>query len=210
MQLSKKSKEFILNLNTYTTNMLLLPSMIISFIIYYNSVSLVGNSKYSSMYHNFWLICGIYILVVVIMSTIYHYTMYSDISKLLLTKLDLITAPIFGLILVCLVFIYSIFLLNKCFPIDKKYPVLFILSILYLLIGITVYAVKKYYYYGWSKKTFLKKIVYLELHTMFHYITYTGVLLMFILFLYEYEMIYTSLFNNCDQNVQIEEETKDA
>ena len=198
MQLSKKSKEFIINLNTYTTNLLLLPSMIISFIIYYRSLSIVDDSKYSSLYHNFWLICGIYIFIVVVMSTIYHSTMYSDIGKLMVSKIDLITAPIFGLILLFLVFIYSKFLLNKCLSVDKKYPVLFIVSIFYLLSGISLYAVKKYYYPdGWSQKTQLKKFIYLELHTMFHYITYTGVLLMFILFLYEYEMIYSSIFNKC-------------
>ena len=197
MQLSKKSKEFIINLNTYTTNLLLLPSMIISFIIYYRSLSIVDDSKYSSLYHNFWLICGIYIFIVVVMSTIYHSTMYSDIGKLMVSKIDLITAPIFGLILLFLVFIYSKFLLNKCLSVDKKYPVLFIVSIFYLLLGITLFSVKNYYYNGWNKKTLLKKIVYMELHTMFHYITYTGILLMFILFLYEYEMIYSSIFNKC-------------
>lgn len=197
MQLSKKSKEFIINLNTYATNLLLVPSFIISLIIYYRSRSLVEHSRYSQLYHNFWLICGIYILIVMIMSTIYHSTMYSDIGKSLLTKIDLITAPIFGLIIIFLVIIYSKFLLNKCLSIDKKYPILFLVSILYLFSGMFLYAVKKYYYSGWSQKTLLKKIVYLELHTMFHYITYTGVLLMFILFLYEYEMIYTSIFNKC-------------
>jgi hypothetical protein len=62
---------------------------------------------------------------------------------------------------------------NKCSTIDKKHPVLFIVSILYLLSGMILYAVKKYYYSGWSQKTQTKKFVYLELHTMFHYITYS-------------------------------------
>ena len=198
MQLSKQSKEFIINLNTYATNLLLFTSLIISFIIYYRSLSLVDDSKYSSLYHTFWLVCGIYIFIVMIMSTLYHSTMYSDIGKLMISKIDLITAPIFGLIILYLFVIYSTFLLNKCSTIDKKQPVLFIVSILYLLSGIILFYVKRYYYSDWTHKTQTKKFVYLELHTMFHYITYTGVLLMFILFLFEYDIIYTSLFNNCE------------
>ena len=32
---------------------------------------------------------------------------------------------------------------------------------------------------------------------MFHYITYTGILLLFVVFLYEHRMIRDALFNKC-------------
>ena len=123
--------------------------------------------------------------------------MFSELGKLIYTKIDLITAPIFGVIIFYLIFIYSRFLLDTCYPIEEKYPGLFIVALLYIVSGMTLYAVKRYHYSGWSQKTLHKKLVFLELHTMFHYITYTGILLLFVVFLYEHRMIRDALFNKC-------------
>ena len=187
-----------LNRNVYLTNILLIPSAITSFVIYDDSKKMKGNTLNEEIYTYFWLFLSIYILLVIGASNFHHLFMFSDV-RLRLPKayrLDTITAPIFGLIMSALSLFYGKFLFTKCKDVDNKYPTLYYTAISFMTLGSTVFLLKRLFMKGFREKGLMYKIKYLESHTFFHYISYTGVMMMLFLFMFENELIFKTLFTD--------------
>jgi len=128
--------------------------------------------------------------------------MFSDIREKYprILKIDLITAPIFGLILLGLTILYGRFLLGKCFESENKYPQMYISSVIFMSVGLLIWILKRIFMKGWKERGLLYKIKYLEAHTFFHYISYTGVMMMLFLIMFENKLIYETLFTDlCDK-----------
>ena len=191
-----------LNKNVYFTNLLLLPALVLTSIIYYETTHWKYDNIQQQMYSYLWLFFTGYIGLVIIASTLYHVFMFSELREIYprILKLDLLTAPIFALIMILLVFIYGKFLVTKCEDTDEKYPILFSVSSLYLFIGVLVWILKRIFMKGYRKKGLIYKIKYLEAHTFFHYIAYTGVTMMLFLYLIENKLIYKTIFLKMCEN----------
>lgn len=187
-----------LNRNVYLTNILLLPSAITSFAIYEDSRKMSHNTIEETLYTYFWLFLSLYTILVIGASNIHHMLMFSE-RRLTLPrtyKVDTITAPIFGLIMAGLSILYGKFLYTKCRETDNKYPLMYFSAMIFMVIGTLVFALKRIFMKGFREKGLLYKIKYLESHTFFHYISYTGVMMMLYLFLFENKLIFKTLFTD--------------
>jgi len=187
-----------LNRNVYLTNILLLPSAITSFVIYDDSKKMSKNTIEESLYTYFWLFLSLYTILVIGASNIHHMIMFTE-KRLQLPRtyrVDTITAPIFGLIMVCLSLLYGKFLNMKCSESEKKYPIMYYSSLGFMIVGLLVFILKRIFMKGFRKKGLMYKITYLESHTFFHYISYTGVMMMLYLFMFENELIFKTLFTD--------------
>ena len=176
-----------LNRNVYLTNILLLPSAITSFAIYEDSKKMPQESVEEKLYTYFWLFLSLYIILVIGASNIHHILMFSDTRFRLprTYKVDTITAPIFGLIMAGLSILYGKFLYTKCHEGENKYPLMYFSALIFMIIGTLVFVLKRIFMKGFREKGLLYKIKYLESHTFFHYISYTGVMMMLYLFMFE-------------------------
>jgi hypothetical protein len=191
-----------LNRNVYLTNILLIPSAITSFVIYEDSRKMKGDTIGEEIYTYFWLFLSLYTLLVIGASNFHHLFMFSDV-RLQLPKayrLDTVTAPIFGLIMGALSIFYGKFLFTKCNEIDNKFPILYYTAIAFMIIGSLVFVLKRIFMKGFREKGLMYKIKYLESHTFFHYISYTGVMIMLFLFMFENKLIFKTLFTDYCKN----------
>lgn len=201
MKYSSKKILRYLNKNTYFSNILLLPSLITSLAIYYDSDEMTKKGTYSTgeeLYKYFWLFLALYILIVIIASTIHHAYMYVDwrdkIKRIM--KIDYITAPIFGIIMILLSLFYGKFLFMKCHESDNKYPHMYFASLIFMVAGGLTWVLKRIFMKGYARSNLLNQILYFESHTFFHYIVYTGVMMMLFLFMFENKLIYKTLFTD--------------
>ncbi len=201
--MDRKGKKILsyLNRNTYFTNLLLLPSLVTSFAIFYDSHELTKEGKHSGseeLYKYFWLFLALYIMLVIVASTIHHAYMFEDFRDKYqrIMKLDYITAPIFGILMVVLTLLYGNFLFIKCHESDNKYPHMYIASMLFMVTGGLTWVFKRIFMKGYSRASLLHQIKYFESHTFFHYIVYTGVMMMLFLFMFENRLIYKTLFTD--------------
>jgi hypothetical protein len=187
-----------LNRNVYLTNILLLPSAITSFAIYEDSKKMPQESVEEKLYTYFWLFLSLYIILVIGASNIHHILMFSDTRFRLprTYKVDTITAPIFGLIMAGLSILYGKFLYTKCHEGENKYPLMYFSALIFMIIGTLVFVLKRIFMKGFREKGLLYKIKYLESHTFFHYISYTGVMMMLYLFMFENKLIFKTLFTD--------------
>ena len=69
-------------------------------------------------------------------------------------------------------------------------------ALIFMIIGTLVFVLKRIFMKGFREKGLLYKIKYLESHTFFHYISYTGVMMMLYLFMFENELIFKTLFTD--------------
>ena len=187
-----------LNRNVYLTNILLLPSAITSFAIYEDSKKMENDTVAENIYTYFWLFLSLYTILVIGASNIHHILMFSD-RRFSLPKtynVDTITAPVFGLIMTGLTILYGKFLLIKCHEGENKYPLMYFSAVIFMAVGTLVFILKRIFMKGFREKGLLYKIKYLESHTFFHYISYTGVMMMLFLFMFENKLIFKTLFTD--------------
>jgi len=190
-----------INKNTFYTNILLIP-IIVLFGIITNKLYIFNNiNTDNSAYKLFFLFCFIILFFGTIISTIYHYTMYNNnntLFKIILKNIGLLdrylTAPLIFLIFTILVINYFIYYSKK--DTEKQLEqqkqqniellIIFILGVIYSIIGLIFYIYKSKYKF--LSIDFITNSVNFErindtiLHTIFHFTTYVGLLL--ILFVY--------------------------
>ena len=192
----------LFNSNVYLTNLLLIPSLIFVILIIKNIKKHNDNENssfyYSKWYYGIWIGILILMILLIIFSTIHHIVMFSD--NILLRKIKKIdshfTAPVFGLVLLLLIIYYGQFLKHKKKENNNITFPIFIISISYICIGFIVYVIRKL-----SRNKIIKidrnmyKYIYMISHIFFHYMVYSGVILLFLLYYVENKDIYLTLFN---------------
>ena len=119
-----------------------------------------------------------------------------------------ITAPLTGLIMLLLIISYGIFLNNTTEDMDKTEGMakrttipIYVMGIFYTLIGALVWFIKTLFYP--TTKSILSnkdKAAWTSAHTFFHYTSYTGTLLIILLYYIENKNIYQTLQNITKKN----------
>lgn len=184
----------LLNINVYLTNILLIPSIIFIYLIIQNITYMNDNCyKCKQDYLHLWTFIFIFFIISFIISTIHHIFMFSN--YIILNKIGNIdykfTAPFIAFIILILTIIYSIFIKDTQYTCNKYYTI-FVISIIFNLFGLSIYFLRKCVLP--RKITNQEKILYTLIHTCFHYITYTGILLLIFLHYLNYEYIYKTIY----------------
>ena len=185
----------ILNTNVYLSNILLLPSIIFIFQIIYNINNWnIDLYKCKYCYQAFWIFVLLIFLSAFFISNVYHTSMYTNnnLFKSIGSWDYKLTAPLLTIIVIVLTIIYS---QTNLLLSNSKYKLIFIISIIFNLVGLSIY---------FSRICLLEpyivnkrdNVLYLINHIFFHYITYTGILLIILLFYLDYEYIYKIIYIN--------------
>ncbi len=183
----------ILNTNVYLSNILLLPSIIFIYQIIFNinkwNIDLY-QCKY--FYQGFWIFVLMVFILAFLISCIYHINMYTNnIIFKKIGSLDYkLTAPLLTTIVIILTIIYS---QTNILLTNNKYNLVFIISIIFNLVGLSIYFTRRYLFLP-NITNKRDNILYLINHIFFHYITYTGILLIIVLFYLDYEYIYRTIY----------------
>ena len=190
----------LVNKNVYYTNILLLPSIlfcIISIIDMHQWDIYILKSHNYYIYISIWYLLLIQLIITTFFSTLHHKFYYSKNDKIKkIGKIDyIITAPIMGIVIFILSFLYFIFL-NTIPSNIKNYKDLYLVAMLYIISGSFIFIYKKIFYKGWSKKDIIKRIKYLYSHTFFHYISYTGISLITLIYYLNNNEIFNFYFNS--------------
>lgn len=188
------------NKNLYWTNILLIPSIIIILLIVldiYNWKDIAFQDKSTYLY--IWSGFFVYMIIVFVLSSLYHYTYFID-SHILksIGKLDEYLAPFLFIILLVINIIYASFIRSNCNirNSSKKIDPLYIISSGFSILGSISWITKRILYNGYTKKGLIHKLKWIQTHSFFHYVTYTGVLLFLSLYYIENIQIYKYLFVN--------------
>lgn len=188
------------NKNLYWTNILLIPSIIIILLIVldiYNWKDIAFQDKSTYLY--IWSGFFVYMIMVFILSSVFHYTYFID-SHILksIGKLDVYTAPLLFIILLTINIIYVSFIRSNCNTSrsSKKIDPLYIISSGFSILGSISWITKRILYNGYTKKGLIHKLKWIQTHSFFHYVTYTGILLFLSLYYIENIKIYKYLFVN--------------
>jgi len=193
------------NKNLYWTNILLIPTIIIIFLIVldiYKWKDIAFQDK--SVYLYIWSGFFIYMVITFCLSSLYHYTLFLE-SHILksIGKLDLYTAPFLFIILLVINVIYILFITSNCEThySSKKFDTLYIISSGFSILGTISWITKRILYNGYTKKGLMHKLKWIQTHSFFHYVTYTGIMLFLSLYYVENRHIYKYLFlqkGKCD------------
>ena len=185
----------LLNINVYLSNILLIPSIIFTLFIIYGIDCLNSEIyKCKMCYLVFWIYILVCFLIGIIISTIHHIFMFSNLKNIKnIGKLDpLITAPSIAINIIILTIIYYIYI--KDYNCKAEYKLIFLISIILNISGLSVHFLRTILLP--CKKTLEEQIIYTIFHICFHYITYTGILLLIILYYLNYENIYKTIYIN--------------
>lgn len=185
----------LLNINVYLSNILLIPSIIIIIFIIYGIYNLNSEIyKCKKYYLIFWIYIMSCFIIGTIISTIHHLFMFSKFKNIKnVGKLDfLLTAPIIAINITILTIIFCIYL--QKYNCNSECKLIFLISFILNLTGLSVHFLRKILLP--CKKTLEEQIIYTIFHICFHYITYTGILLLIILHYINYENIYKILYIN--------------
>lgn len=181
----------ILNTNVYLSNILLLPSIILIYQIINNIHNWnIDFYKCKYFYETFWIFVLIIFILAFAVSCIYHINMFTNNERLkIIGSWDYkLTAPLLTIIVIILSILYYQLNYNS-----NEYNLIFIISVIFNLVGLSIY---------FSRMCLLKfyivnkrdNVLYLINHIFFHYITYTGILLIIVLFYIDYENIYNGIY----------------
>ena len=191
----------LVNRNVFLSNFLLLPA------IYYCAmgISNINNWKLEEtrelyIWRGIWISMLVLITLVFIFSMLYHGFMFRKNGRFLklISKIDyLVTAPLMALTSIFLFFNYIIYAYLRggmdCNPFVLSNEV-FGMAALYLVFTFFYYLIKRKIHWGYKHKNILKKVVFLVGHTFFHYIGYTGITLLILVYLLENKNMFNTYF----------------
>jgi hypothetical protein len=185
--------------NTFLTNILLIPTLIILGIINYKIIK-YSDDIFESKYKLFFIVCFGILIIGTVLSSLYHYTMYKTrntfISNILynIGLLDkIVTGPL--LVIICLILVINYFIyFSDTYDNTNDSFVIFIIGFIYFIFGILIYLYKSKF--NIKNMDFINRIASKSLinneilHTFFHYVIYTGFLLILFVYYYNHEHIY--------------------
>ena len=193
----------LLNANVYLTNLLLVPSIILSFIITKRIREWGGNVDQvrAGMYATIWLVITSIFVVTILFSNIHHFFMFTR-NKLLIKIGDIdsrFTAPLLAVLLLVLNIVYIVYLASPCDDphgqLKKMTQPIYIISVVLSVMGVLSYIIRKRLVRkGTASSSQLDKSIYITGHVFFHYTVYTGTMLLLLLFYVENKAIFNSLF----------------
>lgn len=196
----------LLNSNVYLSNFLLIPTIIFNILII-RSIKKWNEKEFpkKKQYLLFWYIVLGVLLVGIFFSNIHHIFMFTE-KKLLIKigKIDsVLSAPLIGVFVIIMNVFYIKYLRSKCAskdPIKKLTSPIYTISLIYSFIGVFSFIFKKILVR--DKLTELWKYKYITFHIFFHYTTYVGILLLFLMYYLEKKELYNFVFNksNCRTN----------
>ena len=205
----------ILNANVYLTNILTIPSLILIYLITRDIKEWKRKDKYKEttwnlnhFYEYLWNAYFWIVLVAFILSNLYHLNMFTKYSIWKqIGELDArLSAPLTFLIMVFLIIMYYVYLHNTNSTQTKENDALkqatipiYRLGIFFIVIGGISYLVKKtiysHNYYDAMKvlNTAKDQALWTSGHIFFHYMCYTGGLLIVLLYYIDNKNIYRTL-----------------
>lgn len=200
----------ILNANVYGTNLLLVPGLIFSIYIlidlnHLKKENTVDETKLFN-YSLIWYFLTVLFSLTIIFSTIHHYNMFGKNNILIkIGSIDYrITAPLLFTILVIMNFYYMKFLFSDCkFNNANKYSKylnIYFLSLIISVFGSIIFFVERLLFKGYTRRSFLFKVNFLAGHTFFHYIAYTGISFILLLYYIENRSIFDLYFTDKCKN----------
>ena len=205
----------ILNANVYLTNIITLPVIVMTFLIAYNIRH--WNSKETQTEFGFtrrqWyeFLWGLYFIIVVIgfiMSNIYHLNMFTDNTfwKWVGSMDEKVSAPLLACIMALLCVLYFIYLTHTSSKQTKQELILkketiplYVIGIFFICVGVISYLVKRRFYYMqyYAMNSEIKSMrdyaIWTSAHIFFHYMSYTGGLLIVMLYFIQNKNIYRTL-----------------
>lgn len=186
----------LFNANVYLTNMLLLPCVIFAILTYSNTLYW---SPKVPIYSTFWLIISFILGLTTIFSNVHHIYMFGKNQMMQqIGNIDKKMAPFLGIIIVFLNLLYMKYLYDSCENINndlKNITIpIYIISLIYSSIGLLSFFIKKKFL---PKSHDLYESLYITAHTFFHYMTYSGMILLFLLYYVENQDIYSAIFDKC-------------
>ena len=221
----------IVNANVYGTNLLLVPAMVICLLVV-EDINIWSNYKdenenvdefHINIYKSIWYILSFIFLITIFFSTVYHFSMFSKYNILRqIGKIDYkYTAPLLGFILLIMNLMYIYYIIYNCKEKNKnendvlyimennnKYRSIYYISLACTLFGSISYVIQSIYgytgrkYTGLRSNTFIHKIKYISSHTFFHYVGYTGISILMILYYLENKEIFEYYFiKKCYKNI---------
>ena len=216
----------ILNANVYLTNILTIHIIILTYLITQDISSWKRKDKYTSttwslnhLYEYLWNVYFWIVLVAFILSNLYHLNMFTKYTIWKqLGKLDAqVSAPLTFLIMLFLIIMYYIYLHNTNHSQSKDQTRLkqatipiYRLGIFFIVVGGLSWIVKKYFYnYKYFDSiqvltTTKDQALWTSGHIFFHYMCYTGGLLIVLLYYIDNKNIYKTI-----NTVIIPKNTKD-
>ena len=189
----------LLNSNVYLTNFLLIPCIVLAIFIHknINTWSEPLDMKKTNIYSWVWFAVIILLIITVFFSNMHHMFMFGKNKLLhLIGSVDYkFSAPFLGLLVLLMNIIYVLYLRSAC---DRPHSHLkqltipiYAVSLLYALLGLISFVLRSLFL---KKNHSLYHPLYITSHTFFHYMTYSGLILLFLLYYIENKEIYLSLF----------------
>tara|TARA_Y100000994_G_C15671213_1_gene433812 strand:+ start:442 stop:1083 length:642 start_codon:yes stop_codon:yes gene_type:complete len=207
----------ISNFNVYFTNILLLIIISINILILNDLHKWDKNEK---KYKHSFIIYGYISLLIFIIgftfSNIHHIFMFTNKNTLYnIGHLDQITAKIIGILLFILFIIYTLFVIHKNYNncknlihinTDNKCENIYIIGCIYIFIGVSIFIFK--HFFEFNQKTLKNRkltsinsvLLYTTTHTAFHYTSYIGIILIYVIYYIQLNDIYTVLIDKCIEN----------
>ena len=208
----------LMNVNVYMTNVLLIPPVIFIILILKNIHK--WKEKPNLIIQQFYFLCFWYILLAIfivgiVLSFMYHYYMFEDrplINKI--SKLDVqISAPLLSILCGLLFILYYLYLNHPHSEIvpSIKYITtpIFFTALCFTFIGATTYIVRTIFFPNLycKQENEYDSMCGLCSHIFFHYTTYTGCILLLLLYYIEIRPIFLAFFqteNICTDIQKIE------
>jgi len=196
----------LMNANVYLTNIMLLPCILFIVLIIRNIQKWKNNSGLviQQFYFLCFWYCYLFVFIVgIVLSCLYHYYMFEErpvIHKI--AKLDPhFSAPllcIFGGVLFILYYLYLQHPCSNIIPSIKRITVpIYYIALIFSTLGVLSYVARKKWYPEWNENNYFK-CRFLCMHIFFHYMTYTGSILLLLLYYIEIRPIFKAFFQTYD------------
>lgn len=205
----------ILNTNVYLTNIISIPVIILIYYIVQDINTWKSkdndndnNLHYTHLYEYLWKFYLLLSVIAFILSNMYHLNMFSNntfLKKIAILD-SIFSAPLTFIIMILLIILYYIYLHNTSGKetqeqeqLKKASVPIYRIGIFFIMVGCIVFLLKaKIYQHNYydaldTLKTVKDQAIWTSGHIFFHYMCYTGGLLIVLLYYIENKQIYQTL-----------------
>lgn len=190
------------NANVYLTNIMLIPCIVF---IGLNIKTIQKWKLNDCLAHKqfywliFWYILLFSFIIGICISFIYHFYMFEHrplIHKI--SSLDVhFTAPLLSILSGLLFLLYFLYLKhpvkNNILTLKKITEPIFYVAFIFSVIGISSYFIRKKFVPEWKENDYIR-CRFLNMHIFFHYMSYTGAILLYLLYYIESWPLFKAFF----------------